>query len=154
MSWFDWLLVIHILAATLWIGGAATGTLIGSRLRRADTAAPLASYCTAFATIAGPLFGGSAMLVLLSGIGMTAGDGYPAWGDLWIILGLVGWLISTVMGATIVGRSWLRVGQRLAEPNASLAGEQPAIARAIRLTWIDLAIRIAVVVLMVWRPTL
>lgn len=153
MSLFDLLLFLHIVAAMLWIGGAATGTLIGSVLRRSDSAAPMASYCAAFATVAGPLFGGSGMLVLLSGIGMMMTDAGPDWTALWVILGLIGWLVSMVMGATVVGMSWFRIGQQLAEPDASIAAMQPAISRAVSLTWIDLAIRTAVVVLMVWRPT-
>ena len=151
MTWFELLLFVHVLAAMLWIGGAVAGTVIGQRIRRSDDAAAMGRFCSAFADVAGPLFGGSSMLVLASGVWMVALEGGPEFSDLWVTIGFVGWLASTVLGATAVGMTWMRIGQRL-QGGASLADVQPLLARAVPLTWLDVAIRTTVVLVMVWRP--
>lgn len=150
MSWFEILLVIHILAAMVWIGGAIVGTLIGQFIAQSGDAGAMSRYCIAFASIAGPAFGGSSLIVLGSGIWMVA-DSSIEFGALWVSLGFAGWLVSMIMGATVVGMTWTKVGRQLAD-GASMDATQPLISKAVRLTWIDLLIRIAVVVLMVWRP--
>ena len=152
MTSFQLLLFVHILAVVIWIGGALVGMLIGMQLRKSGDAAAFSKFCTAFATIAGPMFGGSAVLVGITGIWMVAMDGAPDFSDRWVSIGLTGWLVSLVMGATVVGMSWTKLGRVLAEPGATLEGAAALTKRAVTLTWIDLAIRVAVVYVMVWRP--
>ncbi len=149
---FHALLFVHIIAAAIWIGGALVGMLIGIFLSKQGDASAMSRFCTAFATIAGPAFGGSAMLVLGTGIWMVADSGIE-FSALWVGLSLGGWLVATVLGATVVGLTWTKVGKELREPGATLEGVQPLLRKAVRWTWVDLAIRIVVVLLMVWQPT-
>jgi hypothetical protein len=151
MSLFDVLLVIHLLAAMIWIGGALVGMLIGMFIAKGDDAGAMSKFCIAFASIAGPAFGGSSLLVVGTGIWMVA-DSSIEFSALWVSLSLAGWLVSMLMGATVVGMTWTKVGRQLQEPSATIAGTQPLISKAVRLTWIDLLIRVAVVVLMVTQP--
>lgn len=149
---FHALLFVHIIAAAIWIGGALVGMLIGIFLAKQGDADVMSRFCTAFATIAGPVFGGSAMVVLGTGIWMVADSGIE-FSAMWVGLSLGGWLVATVLGATIVGMTWTRVGRELREPGATIEGVQPLLSKAVRWTWVDLTIRIAVVLLMVWQPT-
>lgn len=151
MTLFQVLLLIHILAVVVWLGGAFVALLIGGSLRRSGNTPAMAAYCAALAHLGGPVFGGSSLITLVTGIWMV-GEGYPDWSMLWVNLGFGLWLVSTVMGAAFVGRSWHAVGIALAEPGASIDSQQPMIGRAVVLSWIDLAIRTLVVVVMVWRP--
>ncbi|MCW2921032.1 MAG: putative integral rane protein [Thermoleophilia bacterium] len=150
MSLFEILLIVHLLAAMIWIGGALVGMLIGIFLSKGDDANAMAKFCTAFATIAGPAFGGSSLIVVATGIWMVA-ESSIEFSALWVSLSFAGWLVSMLMGATIVGMTWAKVGKVLRE-GATLDGTRPLISRAVRLTWLDLAMRVAVVVLMVTRP--
>ncbi len=151
MTLFEILLVVHILAAMIWIGGALVGMLIGMFIAKGDDANAMSKFCTAFASIAGPAFGGSSLVVVGTGIWMVA-DSAIEFSALWVSLSFAGWLVSMLMGATIVGMSWTKVGKVLREPGATIEGTRPLISRAVRLTWIDLIIRVAVVALMVTRP--
>ncbi len=151
MTLFQVLLFVHLVAAMIWIGGALVGTLIGTFLSRQGDASAMSKFCMAFATIAGPAFGGSALVVLGTGIWMVA-DSAIEFSALWISLGFAGWIASTVMGATIVGMTWTKVGKLLMEPGATIEGVQPVLTKAVRLTWVDLAVRIGVVLIMVWQP--
>jgi hypothetical protein len=152
MTLFQVLLFVHILASMIWIGGALVGALIGKFIAGQGDASAMSKFCIAFATIAGPAFGGSSLLVVGTGVWMVI-DHDLGFGTLWVTIGLTGWLVSMLMGATIVGMTWTKVGKLLAEPGATIEATQGLITKAQRLTWIDLAIRIGVVLVMVWRPT-
>lgn len=152
MSLFGVLLFVHIVAAAVWIGGALVATLIGSRLRRAGDASSVAAFCTAYAQVGGPAFGGSGLLVLLTGMAMV-GEGYPSFADLWVAVGFVGWIASMVIGGAVTGRQWFAIGQELSSGAVTLEQAQPRIRRVIGLTHADVLIRIVVVLFMVWRPT-
>lgn len=152
MNLFEILLVVHILAVSVWIGGGLVGVLLGSRLRSTGETAPFASFCSAFATIGGPVFGGSSMLVVITGLWMV-GDGYPQMSDPWVGIGLAGWLVSMLFGATVVGRAWHLIGRDLQSTDSTLADLQPRISRAVAFTYIDVALRALIVIDMVWRPT-
>jgi uncharacterized membrane protein len=152
MDAFHWLLFLHLVGVTIWIGGALVGMMIGTRIRATGDGDALGKFCAAFAQIAGPMFGGSAILVVLTGAGMVGMEGGPEFSDLWVIIALVGWLVSMVLGATVVGGTWNRVGKELNE-GATIEGTTALLSRAVTLTWVDLAIRFGLVLLMVWRPT-
>ena len=144
------LLIVHILAAAIWIGGGVVALLLGSRLAQGDDPAPLARYCRDLGKLGGPVFGGSGGIVLLSGGWLTSAAGFE-FSQTWVIVGLVGWLASTILGAGPVSKTWVKVGQQL-DAGESLEATRPLIARAQMISWIDVGIRTAVVVLMVVKP--
>ncbi|MCW2972032.1 MAG: hypothetical protein JWN72_305 [Thermoleophilia bacterium] len=152
MSLIDLLLIVHLLAAMAWIGGAFVGTLIGLQLRKLGNVDAMARFCASFATVAGPLFGGAGLVVLLSGLGLV-GKGYASFDDLWVGLAFLGWIVSMVIGASLAGRNWFRVGQELAAEGATFEAVAPRMSKALLWTWIDLGLRVLIVVDMVWRPT-
>jgi hypothetical protein len=149
---FDALLLIHIVAAMVWIGGGIAALLIGGRIRAGGDRGAYLGFIGALGKLGGPMFGGSGVLVLLTGLGMVAMDGGPAFGQLWVVLGLAGWLVTLLMGAVLVGGSWAKVGKEMATSERTLDDMAPAIDRAILLSWVDIALRIGVVAIMVWRP--
>lgn len=153
MSLFDTLLFIYLIAVMTWYGGALTGVLLGGQIRRSGEVQAFAQYCAAFAQVAGPLFGGAALAVIVTGIWMVALDGGPAFSDPWVIVVLGGWIVAAILGATAVGLSWTKVAIALSAPEATIEGAQRLIDRAVRFSWVDLAIRTAVVFVMVWQPS-
>lgn len=153
MSLLEILLFVHILGVVIWLGGAAVGTMLGTFIWRHDDAPAMSRFCIAFASVAGPAFGGSSLIVLITGIWMTALDGSPEFSDLWVVLGLAGWLISTIIGAGIAGTAWTKLGRQLQDDGATLGALTPLYRKAVRVTWFDVALRVALVLLMVWRPT-
>lgn len=153
MSLFEILLFVHLIALAIWYGGALTGALLGGQIRRSGEVQPFAQYCAAFAQVAGPLFGGSALILIASGVWLVLLDGGPSFSDTWVVIVLVGWVVAMILGATAVGLSWTKVALALSEPGATLDGAQPLITRALRFSWLDLAIRTVVILLMVWQPS-
>jgi hypothetical protein len=152
VSLFEFLFFVYLIAAMIWYGGALTGVLLGGQIRRSGDAQAFARFCGAFAQVAGPLFGGAAVVVLATGAWMVALDGGPAFSDLWVMLVLGGWLVAMILGATAVGLSWTKVANALQQPGATIESVQGLVTRAVAFSWLDLAIRTAVVFVMVWQP--
>jgi hypothetical protein len=153
MDWYNALLVVHILAVSLWIGGGAAAVLIGSVLRARSQVAAFAGFCGALEKLGGPMFGGAGGITLLTGIGMVAKHGGPRFQDAWVSVGMAGWLVTTIFGAVVVGRAWSALGKDLAAPGAELEPVRQRINRAVTWTWVDLAFRAAIVAVMVFKPT-
>lgn len=142
---------VLLLALVIWMGGAIVGTLIGSQLQKAEGGQALGTFCTAFATVAGPVFGLSSMVVLGTGLGLVLQDGAPAFTDGWVLAAFACWLVGMLFGATLVGMTWTRAGKQLAD-GESMEAVAPIVARARMYTWLDVAILAAGLLVVVWRP--
>lgn len=142
------LVSLLLLASMAWLGGTLVGVLLGSSIRRSGDSSAMGAFCMAFAQVAGPLFGGAALTTLATGIALVAVDGGPELGDGWVLGAIVWWLAAVILGATIEGRTWFTAGKELAG-GATLAGTEALVAKATRLSWIDVALRAALVVFVV-----
>jgi uncharacterized membrane protein len=152
MTWYEILLVIHIVFMAIWFGAGVGVMLVGNQLQRIGDVGTFTKFCASLEKLGGPMFGGSSLVVLLSGIGMVARDGAPEFSDLWVSLGFAGWLVTAVLGAVVVGKSWAKIGHELAESGATFESVAPALRRARFWSWVDTGLRVAVIVDMVWKP--
>ena len=153
MTLFQLLLIFHILFAMIWIGGVIVGTLIGATLYKSGDEIGLARFCRAFAQVAGPAFGGSGGIVLLTGIWMVAMDGYPDFSEPWVSAGFALWFVATILGAAVAGKNWHLTGLALNEDGATFESTRALIKKSFTWTWINVAVLIAALVVMVWRPS-
>lgn len=70
MTLYEWLLFVHIVAVSVWVGGSIMLGFISNRIERTGDAQYRARFSKS-AGIVGPIIGISAALVLASGIGMV-----------------------------------------------------------------------------------
>lgn len=156
MSFTDWLLAFHLLAAFALIASLVLFTAVmvanwgGDRPQRASAYFRLAA-------IGGPLIGAGAGLTLVLGIWLAIDlDAYQPW-DGWIIASIVLWAIGGATGSR-VGAHYTAV-QELVDGLAA-GGDEPSRELAAKLS--DGNIRIlhaitvvafaAVLVLMIFKP--
>jgi len=72
------------------------------------------------------------------------------------------WFVSIVLAATVVGFSWTRVAVALGHavgeeggvrtPSVDSANAPTLVRKALRLSWVDIAIRTVVLLLVFWQP--
>jgi len=158
----DALLFVLIVAAATWFGGAVACTVIGTRIARAGDSGALGRFAGEYVRVAPGLFGGTGFLALAAGIWLVAVSDDLGFGVPWVIIALVAWFGSIVFGATALGFSWTRVATALGHgphvdggartPSIDSATAPTLVTRALRLSWIDIAIRTVVVLLVVWQP--
>ena len=151
-----------IVPGTIWFGGSIASTLLGARIASSKDAGALGRFAKEYVQLAPGLFGGSGFLALVAGFWFVASSQEIGFGTPWALLALVLWFGSLVLAATAVGFSWTRIAEALGHtldndggartPSIDSATVPALVSRALRLSWIDIAIRAVVVVLLFWQP--
>jgi uncharacterized membrane protein len=123
-TFYDWLLLVHILAAMVWLGGLAILSVIVTRVVRARDLEQ-ARHLLGNLRVLGPLLFAPAPAVLLgAGIWLVL-KGWD-FGDGWVVLGLTLFAVAFLFGAILQSRAAIAAGRALA------AGEQTEAARHLR----------------------
>ena len=98
MTLYEALLFVHVLAAMVWVGGSIMLGFISARVEGTGDAEFRARFSRA-AEVVGPVFGGSALLVLAAGVWMVVESEGIELSQTWVWLGLAGFVLSGVLGA-------------------------------------------------------
>lgn len=151
-----------IVPGAIWFGGSIASTLLGARIASSKDAGALGRFAKEYVQLAPGLFGGSGFLALTAGIWFVASSKEIGFGTPWAILALVLWFVSIVLAATVVGFSWTRVAVALGHavgeeggartPSVDSANAPTLVRKALRLSWVDIAIRTVVLLLVFWQP--
>lgn len=145
---YDLLLIIHILAAMVWIGGGIYAMLESRRL--GDDRGKLADYLNHADWVGTRVFGPAAFVTLLAGIGMVVSSDGWSFGQLWIWLAIGLFAVSLAIGAGYYGPTYARIRTLMASGDD--AELQQVRKRLDLVTQIDAVILVTVVVLMVTKP--
>ena len=155
MDRYQWLLVFHVTGAFLVIGGSAMAGIFNVAALRAERPSEVATLFR-FARIAVTAIGPGMLLTLVFGLWLVHQADY-GWGQTWIILALVLWVLSGALGG-IGGRHEKEV-RELAERLAA-EGDAPSAELSTRLreplwlamSWGSGVLVIGILALMIWKP--
>ena len=155
MSRYDWLLFLHVTGAFLVIGGAAMAGVFNFSALRSERPSDVVLFFR-FARIAVAAIGVGLVLTLGFGLWLVHDAGY-GWGETWIVLALVLWVLSSAMGG--IGGNREKQVRELAE-RLTAEGDVPSPELSARLrdpVWLALSwgsgiVVIAVLALMIWKP--
>jgi uncharacterized membrane protein len=154
---YQWLLGLHVVSAFLFVSGSVMVGLLHMAAMRAERPSLVATLlgATRFGVL---LVVVGAVGSIALGLALVAHLPYRSVGDAWIAASLVLWAASVVLG-TIGGRS-ARKTRYLAE---RLAGEGDAPSSELRrlladpvalaINYASLLTVVAILVLMVWKPS-
>ena len=152
MSWAEFLLLGHIVAAIIWLGAGFLMTLMifGAR-SRGDRDTELAEQ-QSLEYLAPRLFIPASLSTLIFGILLVIEE-FWTFGELWIVIGLAGWAIAFVLGFFYFRPEGERIGSLVDERG----GRDPEVDR--RLFTVSVVDRVQVLILflvvadMVLKPT-
>lgn len=149
MTLYEVLLFIHIVAASVWVGGGIMLTFVSSRIQRTGDAEYRARFAKS-AAIVGPVTGVSAALVLAGGIWMVLESEAIELSQTWVWLGLALFGLSVVVGAAYFGPASVRIERAL---RGGEVEEADYLARQFNLvSRLDLLLLLVIVGLMVFKP--
>ena len=97
MDLYDLLLFLHIAAAIVWIGSGGLIQVLAIRAERRGDHEGLKRAADDAAALGDTLFLPASFATLLLGVALTI-DGPWSFDQLWIVLGLAGWLVSFLLG--------------------------------------------------------
>lgn len=152
MTLYELLLVLHLAAAIIWLGAAFTLSLVILRAELAKDLRAKAEINAWSEWLAPRLFIPSSMATLIFGLlAMIEGP----WGldQLWVAIGLAGWLVSFLTGILYFKPEGERVGALVAEHGAEHPDVQRRLDQMELIGRIELAVLFIVVADMAIKPT-
>lgn len=145
MTLYELLVIVHILAAAVWIGGGVTVALLASRAWASRDDARVVELSRMGDHVGTRMFAPAAFVLLGAGAWAVA-EGNWEWGDAWVSIGLAGWVLGFVSALAWHNREGHRIREAVADGGA--AGP-----RARRVATIGMAVglaELAVLVVVVW----
>lgn len=142
MSKFEWLKLVHVVAAIVWVGGGALLSLYGIRIAKSAGREERIAYVKQ-SQFAGIVFPIAALVLLGAGIWMVVDN--PVWefSQAWVTLGFTGVAVGAILGPVFYGPQGRRV---LAELEA---GDPAAEARGRRIGMVGIA-ETVLLLIVVW----
>jgi uncharacterized membrane protein len=141
---------LHVLAAVIWVGGAALSQVLAIRATRAGEPLRLSSLLTEIEWVGTRVFLPSSLVLVATGFGMI-GDGDLDF-DLWIIFGLIVWAISAAVGSAFLGPESTRIAAIIEAEGPSSPNAIARIKRIFLVSRIELVLLLLIVIDMVIKP--
>jgi uncharacterized membrane protein len=150
MDSYELWLFLHLVGTIVWVGGAVVVQAFGALTQRARDPAQTAAFGRNSTWVGTWLFMPASALVLLTGALLTEDGGWD-WGEPFVLIGLVGWVV--VAGAVFgyVMPSMKRLGARMAQegPSPELAAR---VRRVVLVARFFLGLLFVIVLAMIVKP--
>lgn len=147
---YRFLLLLHVMAATVWVGGALVVQLLGVRVQRSADPTDLPRLARHVEAVGNVAFVPAAVLLLLSGAVMTAQ--VWAFSQTWILIAIVLWLLSAVAGGVYLAPRAKRVVALFEAEGPTSVTARRLMARLFVVSRIELASFAVILALMVYKP--
>ena len=148
---YDWLLFLHILMAIVWVGGAVTLQILGTRIARTGDSQQLHDAAGQFEFVGTRVFMPASIVLLGLGIWMVA-MGPWSFHQFWIIIAFAMFAYSFVSGAFFIGPQLRRMKMAWDAEGAASQQVPILIRRIFMVSRIELVFLVLIVADMVLKP--
>ncbi len=152
MTWYTFFKSIHVVTAVIWVGGAVMIQAYAFRILRIPDARRQADFAKDTEVVSMRVFIPASWILLLTAIAMMINLDWD-WGQNWIVLGLIAFALSFVLGAAFLGPESARIAKIIEREGPESAEAQSRIRRILVLSRCELVVLLTVVVNMVVKPT-
>jgi uncharacterized membrane protein len=152
VTWYEFLLFVHIAMAVIWIGGATMIQFFALRIMKATDPMRMAEFGHDIEWISTRFFIPASLLAVVSGVWMVIDSDFWGFGDDWIVIGLILFATTFLAGALFFGPESGRLG-KLAETEGPTAPVvQQKMQRLIALSRADLMLLFLIIFDMATKP--
>lgn len=151
MDWYTLVKFAHVACAILWVGGGFALMVAAMRADRAGDIAGTLQIMRTVGDLGNRLFMPMSVLTLLFGLIMCWF--WVGFGDLWIVLGLIGFAVSAVIGSAIFKPTADRMNALIAREGITPAALAEG-RRILKVARFDYTVMLLVVGDMVLKPAL
>jgi uncharacterized membrane protein len=148
MSSYELLLFVHVLAAVVWIGGAASLQVLAIRAERSRDGGRVPGIAAEAEWMGSRVFLPASIALLLAGIGLTL-DGDWGFTTPWVLLGLIAYGLSALTGSLFLGPESGRIGKMVAE----VGPQDPEVIARIKRIFVVSRIELVVLLFIVFDMT-
>ena len=156
MDRYHWLLFLHVAGAFLVLGGATMAAIFNVTALRRELPSEIAVLFRLTQVAAISVLVGMTV-ALIFGLWLVADLDFVGWGDAWVIIALVLWVVANALGSS--GGRREKATRELAERLAAQGDQPSAELRArlrdpvtLALSYGSGAAVIAILALMIWKP--
>ena len=147
---YDVVKYIHIVAAIIWVGGAAYAQVYALRAQRSSDPMERVIFMTNAEWIGTRLFLPASLVIILAGAWMTI-DRW-SFSQAWITIAIALWFVSAIAGAMYVGPRLKRAAAIVAAEGPSSPAFAQLTSRLFLVSRIELVSFAIIVGLMVFKP--
>ena len=149
MTWFTFLLFLHVTVAVVWVGGSLMMQFFGIRASMSGDPARMGALGEDIEWIANRVFIPSSLIAFVSGILLVVESDFYGFGDDWIVIGLALYATTFLAGILFLGPESGRIG-KLTAAGSPEAG--PRMLRLIMLARLDLVLLFVMIYDMTVKP--
>lgn len=156
MSTYNWLLMLHVTGAFLFLGGGAAAGILNLRAWYAERPSEVALLLRLISRVAVPAIGIGSITSLVFGIWLVHHAGY-SYGAFWVWAAIVLWVIAGALGGrggTYQSRAGVEAG-KLAAADDTMTPELRALVRdpvGNALSYGSGLTLVLILILMIWKP--
>lgn len=154
ITWFQFLLFLHIAFVAIWLGGAAMLQFLSLRALGSDDPVRTATFAADAEWVGLRVFMPASLLVLIAGILMVLDSDFYGFGDDWILIALVLFAVTFAAGAGFFGPESGRIAKLIEEEGPTSPAVGARVRRILALSRADLVLLFLIVYDMVVKPGL
>jgi uncharacterized membrane protein len=148
---YDVYLMLHVIAAIVWLGGGLTLSIYGTRIAKQRDAARMVSFAREGEWMGNHIFLPAALVLLVCGFLMIHA-GFPAFDQFWVQLALGLFAVTFLTGSLFLGPQAGKIGKLIEEHGENSPEVQDQIRRVLPVSRLDLLTLYSIVVVMVAKP--
>jgi len=152
MTWYTFFKSVHVVAAAVWVGGAAMLQALAFRILRTGDGRRQADFAKDSEVVGMRVFIPATWILLLAGIAMMINLDW-SWGQNWIVFGLIAFALSFAIGAGFLGPEGGRIAAVIERDGPESPEASARIHRILLISRCELVVLLAVIVNMVVKPT-
>jgi uncharacterized membrane protein len=138
MTWREFWLFLHLLAAMVWIGGAVAIQVFGILTKRAADPAKSAFFAANVSWTVSRIFLPASIVIFIAGVGLKVQEHW-SWSEPFLVYGVVAWALVSLVAFGYLGQAIGRAGMQLASE-----GPSPALGLRMRnLVWLSRVLLLA-----------
>ena len=148
----DWLHLVHVLSAMIWVGGGLMLSVIGLRARSSSDPKAIADFARILPFVGIRVLMPSVILVLLTGIGLVLADSEFHFSQFWVRLALALFAVAFLIGAVYLSRVAIQLDRVIAGQGQAAAAATALLNRWLIGYWAVLIVLLVIVWDMIFKP--
>jgi uncharacterized membrane protein len=152
MTWYTFFKSVHVITAVIWVGGATIIQAYAFRILGTRDGKRQADFAKDTEVVGMRVFTPASLLLFLAALGMMINLGW-SWSQNWVILGLIAFGLSFVIGVGFLGPESGRLAELIRAHGVEAPIVQARIRRLLVVSRCELVVLLTVVLNMVVKPT-
>jgi uncharacterized membrane protein len=150
---YNGLKFVHVLAAIIWVGGAVTVNILGTRARSSGDGIRLAAFGKDAEWLGSHVYLPASLTVLVFGV-LTALKGHYSFADAWLLIGIGGIVITALTGSLYLGPETAKISAMIDSRGPNDPEATRRLSRLITIARTDLLVLLIVIFAMIFKPGL